>query len=200
MRQGQNPKRGRGRANGRRPQNPRNQTFDSNGPGARVRGNAAQVLDRYLAMARDAAAAGDTIAAENYSQHAEHYYRLLHAANQADDERRQRQQENQAPTGAGSDVADAVEGGSDRQPQAGGDEDGQTAPEDDRGERRPPRNRRPRNDTSANGDDRSASAAGDNAVDEGSSDTPRRGGPRRRRSTSRASEAPAESTEGSDSD
>ncbi|MEQ9349045.1 MAG: DUF4167 domain-containing protein, partial [Alphaproteobacteria bacterium] len=59
MRQGQNPKRGRGRANGRRPQNPRNQTFDSNGPGARVRGNAAQVLDRYLAMARDAAAAGD---------------------------------------------------------------------------------------------------------------------------------------------
>lgn len=75
-----NNKRQRGRNNGRKPQhNPRSQTFDSNGPEVRVRGNAYQVLDKYLALARDASAAGDRIAAENYYQHAEHYYRVINA-------------------------------------------------------------------------------------------------------------------------
>ena len=32
-----------------------------------------------MALARDATAAGDRIAAENYFQHAEHYYRILSA-------------------------------------------------------------------------------------------------------------------------
>jgi hypothetical protein len=36
-------------------------------------------LEKYLALARDATAAGDRIAAENYFQHAEHYYRILSA-------------------------------------------------------------------------------------------------------------------------
>lgn len=45
----------------------------------KVRGSATQVLEKYLAMARDATAAGDRIAAENYFQHAEHYYRILSA-------------------------------------------------------------------------------------------------------------------------
>jgi len=45
----------------------------------RVRGNAYQVMEKYLAMARDASAAGDRIAMENYLQHAEHYYRMLNA-------------------------------------------------------------------------------------------------------------------------
>ena len=49
------------------------------GPEVKVRGSAAQVLERYLALARDASAAGDRIAAENYLQHAEHYYRVLNA-------------------------------------------------------------------------------------------------------------------------
>ena len=48
----------------------------------KVRGSASQVLEKYLALARDATAAGDRIAAENYFQHAEHYYRIL-SANQA---------------------------------------------------------------------------------------------------------------------
>lgn len=75
-----NNKRQRGRNNGRKPQHaPRSQTFDSNGPEVRVRGNAYQVLDKYLALARDASAAGDRIAAENYYQHAEHYYRVINA-------------------------------------------------------------------------------------------------------------------------
>jgi hypothetical protein len=45
----------------------------------RIRGNAYQVLEKYLAMARDATAAGDRIAAENFYQHAEHYYRIVNA-------------------------------------------------------------------------------------------------------------------------
>lgn len=57
----------------------RSQTFDSSGPDVRIRGNAYQVLEKYLALARDATAAGDRIAAENFYQHAEHYYRLINA-------------------------------------------------------------------------------------------------------------------------
>lgn len=79
MRQVPNSKRSRGR-NGRKPHQPsRSQTFDSSGPDVKVRGSATQVLEKYLAMARDATAAGDRIAAENYFQHAEHYYRILSA-------------------------------------------------------------------------------------------------------------------------
>jgi hypothetical protein len=58
----------------------RSSVHDSNGPNIRVRGNAYQVMEKYLAMARDAAAAGDRIAAENYYQHAEHYFRTLNAS------------------------------------------------------------------------------------------------------------------------
>src|SRR5688572_22251661 len=64
----------------RRPHVPsKNQAFGSNGTEVRVRGNARHLLERYLALARDAQAAGDRIAAENYSQHAEHYFRVLNA-------------------------------------------------------------------------------------------------------------------------
>src|ERR1700756_4005132 len=79
MRQGSDPRRSRGRGP-RKPHNPsRHQTFDSGGPEMRVRGHAYQVMEKYLAMARDASAAGDRIAMENYLQHAEHYYRMLNA-------------------------------------------------------------------------------------------------------------------------
>jgi hypothetical protein len=57
----------------------RNRAFSSNGTEVRVRGNANQLLEKYLALARDAQAAGDRIAAENYSQHAEHYFRMINA-------------------------------------------------------------------------------------------------------------------------
>jgi hypothetical protein len=55
------------------------QTFDSNGPNVKIRGNAYQVFERYMALAREAAASGDRIAAENLYQHAEHYFRLMNA-------------------------------------------------------------------------------------------------------------------------
>ncbi len=75
MKQGQGSKRARGRNGGRRGAN-RQQTFDSNGPSVRIRGNAFQVHEKYLGLARDAASSGDRIAAENYYQHAEHYFRI----------------------------------------------------------------------------------------------------------------------------
>lgn len=75
MKQGQGSKRTRGRSGGRRGPN-RQQLFDSNGPSVRIRGNAFQVHEKYLALARDAAGAGDRVAAENYYQHAEHYFRI----------------------------------------------------------------------------------------------------------------------------
>src|SRR5277367_2626256 len=90
MRQGPNPKRSRGRNNnnnnnsysgGRRPNVPlRMQTSDSNGPDVRIRGSAFQVHEKYLQLARDASSSGDRIIAENYLQHAEHYYRIIAAA------------------------------------------------------------------------------------------------------------------------
>lgn len=55
----------------------RNQTFDSNGPSVRIRGTAHQVMEKYLALARDAAGQDDRVLAENYLQHAEHYFRII---------------------------------------------------------------------------------------------------------------------------
>ena len=54
----------------------RNPNFDG---GQRMRGNAQQLMEKYLAMARDASSAGDRVLAENYFQHADHYYRVLNA-------------------------------------------------------------------------------------------------------------------------
>ena len=68
-------KRSRGR--GRRQQNPVNRSYDSNGPDVRVRGTASQVYEKYQALARDATSSGDRVMAENYQQHAEHYYRIM---------------------------------------------------------------------------------------------------------------------------
>ena len=87
MKPGPNLKqRSRGRNNnggGKKHMPPRNQTYDSNGPDIRIRGNAHQVLEKYLTMARDCASQGDRIAAENYYQHAEHYFRVISSQNQA---------------------------------------------------------------------------------------------------------------------
>ena len=68
------------RARGRGPRKPHGmggggqhkQGYDGGGQEVRVRGNAYQVLEKYLQLARDAGAAGDRIAAENFLQHADH--------------------------------------------------------------------------------------------------------------------------------
>ncbi len=78
--------RGRNRNNsGKRPQN-RGGNFDPNS--GRNRGNAQQLMDKYLALARDAASQGDRVTAENYYQHADHYYRVVYARNEQNEARR----------------------------------------------------------------------------------------------------------------
>ena len=57
MRQGQNNKRMRGRGGGRKGGNTRNQSYESNGPEVKVRGNPQQIVEKYLALARDASPA-----------------------------------------------------------------------------------------------------------------------------------------------
>jgi Domain of unknown function (DUF4167) len=83
MRPGQN-KRMRGRpTNNRRGPNPLTRSYESNGPDVKIRGNAHHVAEKYLQLARDAHTGGDPVAAENYLQHAEHYFRLIAAAQAA---------------------------------------------------------------------------------------------------------------------
>jgi hypothetical protein len=77
MRNGQN-KRMRGR--NRKGQNPLTRIFESNGPDVKIRGTASHVAEKYVQLARDAQTSGDPVAAENYFQHAEHYFRLIAAA------------------------------------------------------------------------------------------------------------------------
>ena len=43
----------------------------------RQRGNAAQLLEKYKSMARDAQLAGDRVQTEYYLQYADHYFRVL---------------------------------------------------------------------------------------------------------------------------
>jgi hypothetical protein len=78
MRHNQN-RRSRGRNNRKGP-NPLSRSFESNGPDVKIRGTAAHVADKYMTLARDAQAAGDPVSAENYLQHAEHYNRIVMAA------------------------------------------------------------------------------------------------------------------------
>jgi hypothetical protein len=80
MRQGQQNRRGRGR--GRKPQNPLARNYESNGPDVKIRGTAAHIAEKYMSLARDALASGDMVTAESYLQHAEHYNRIIMAAQQ----------------------------------------------------------------------------------------------------------------------
>ncbi len=90
MRRGPNAKQSQGRGNGRTGGNHRSQT--SGKTGSAVRGNARQVMEKYLALAQEASSAGDRIAAEGYFQHAEHYFRLMTTNGGEDGEREHRAQ------------------------------------------------------------------------------------------------------------
>ena len=92
MRNGQN-KRMRGRNNNnhvhnssnnhgqhRKSHNPMARVYESNGPEVKIRGNPAHIAEKYMQLARDAQTSGDPISAENYFQHAEHYFRLIATA------------------------------------------------------------------------------------------------------------------------
>jgi hypothetical protein len=84
MRDFKNMKRQRGRnrggggGGGGKPQHNANRAFDSNGPdNVKIRGHAQHVFEKYQQLARDAFSSGDRVLAENYLQHADHYFRVL---------------------------------------------------------------------------------------------------------------------------
>jgi hypothetical protein len=69
-----------GGGGGGKPQHNANRAFESNGPdGVKIRGAAQHVFEKYQQLARDALTSGDRVLAENYQQHAEHYFRVLRA-------------------------------------------------------------------------------------------------------------------------
>src|ERR1700752_683602 len=107
MRNGQNNKRMRNRNNNnnnnRRGQNPMTRVFDSNGPDIKIRGTASHIAEKYVQLARDARGAGDPVAAENYYQHAEHYFRLIAAAQEQFRQNQQQQPRDNEPIDDGGD-------------------------------------------------------------------------------------------------
>ncbi len=80
MRQPQQNRRNRGRGRNNRSSNPLSRNYESNGPEVKIKGSAAHIAEKYLTLARDALSAGSTVTAENYFQHAEHYLRIIQAA------------------------------------------------------------------------------------------------------------------------
>ncbi len=55
----------------------RSSVIESHGPEGKVRGNAQQLIDRYIVLGKDALRDSDMVLSESYFQQAEHYRRLL---------------------------------------------------------------------------------------------------------------------------
>jgi hypothetical protein len=122
MRPGQQKQRSRGRGNGsssnqssqqgRKGQNPLTRTYDSSGPDVKIRGTAQHIAEKYTNLARDAQSSGDRVMAENYLQHAEHYNRIIAAAQAMFQERFQRDDRGEfgERDNTGQDNADGTEG------------------------------------------------------------------------------------------
>lgn len=113
--------------------------FDSNGPDVKIRGTATNIFERYCQLARDANASGDRVAAENYLQHAEHYYRIMLAQGVTPMQRAANQQQNQQQPNGGAPqpqpqapaVAEGTEQPSlERELEAALESDGEAAPSD----------------------------------------------------------------------
>ena len=94
MKQNQNARRQRGRSSGK--QGGGNFSSDSSRPEQKPRGNAAQLLEKYKSLARDAQSAGDRVLAEHYFQHADHYQRVVNERRSQREEQNEGRQDNQA--------------------------------------------------------------------------------------------------------
>src|SRR6187397_1558233 len=101
----------------RRGQNPMTRVFESNGPDIKIRGTASHVAEKYVQLARDARSSGDPVAAENYYQHAEHYFRLIAAAQE-----QFRQTQPYRPEGGEQRNDEGYEDGDEQQPSYGSNE------------------------------------------------------------------------------
>jgi len=77
---GRNRSNGGGGGGGGKGPNPLTRSYESNGPDVKVRGTAQSIAEKYVQLGRDSQATGDHVAAESFFQHAEHYFRLIAAA------------------------------------------------------------------------------------------------------------------------
>jgi hypothetical protein len=102
--------------------------YESNGPDMKIRGNASHIAEKYLQLARDAQSAGDPIAAENYYQHAEHYFRLIAAAQEHLRQTQPSYYQQQPQQGGGNFGDDSFDDGDGDQPSVGGEPYGQQQP------------------------------------------------------------------------
>jgi len=199
MRHNQN-RRSRGR--NRKGPNPLSRSYESNGPDVKVRGTAQHIADKYSALARDAISSGDIVSAENYLQHAEHYNRILMAA-QA---QQQQFQESRNQDDDDSDNDDPRQMNGHRQPSRGDyndrdndrddDRDGgrdnersekrasSDASSDDDGEEKPRKPRRTRKPRATEGDDGGNEAKASQPKSDEEKPAPRR------RAKAKAAEAP----------
>ena len=87
MRSSKSRSRNKSRNNPRSLGNVVNRVFDSSGPEGKVRGTPQQIIEKYLALARDAQLSGDRVAEQSFLQHAEHYTRMLGEAQREQAER-----------------------------------------------------------------------------------------------------------------
>lgn len=152
-------KRSRGR--GRRQGNSSNRNYESNGPDLKVRGNAQSIYEKYQSLAHDALSSGELITAENYLQHAEHYYRIVQANQPVRQEEDASSENGQQPTTQDTDTVEqlvlgASEEGADKEAiaKANGAENGTNngdAREEKQSRRRGPLRRRRRDDNGSNG-------------------------------------------------
>ena len=152
-------KRSRGR--GRRQGNSSNRNYESNGPDLKVRGNAQSIYEKYQSLAHDALSSGELITAENYLQHAEHYYRIVQANQPVRQEEDASSENGQQPTTQDTDTVEqlvlgAGEEGADTEAiaKANGAENGTNngdAREERQSRRRGPLRRRRRDDNGSNG-------------------------------------------------
>ena len=139
-----------------------NRVFDSSGPEGKVRGTPQQIIDKYLALARDAQLGSDRVAEQNFLQHAEHYTRMLGEALREQESRQQQQQQNGDHNGGGH------QGGNGQNGQAsghGGDDRGERQGGERQGGERNQQNRR-------RGDDPRGPRAEDQRRTETPADTP----------------------------
>lgn len=122
MRNNQKRMRGGRNNNHRKSQNPLTRVYESNGPDVKIRGTASHIAEKYIQLARDAQSSGDPVAAENYYQHAEHYFRLIAAAQEQFRQQNPYYNQQQQQQGAqGNDDGD-FEGDDDGQPFMGQNE------------------------------------------------------------------------------
>ncbi len=151
MRQSNQKSRSRGR--GRKPQNPMSKNFESNGPDVKIRGNASHIAEKYTTLARDAQSNGDTVMAENYYQHAEHYNRIVAAAQLQNQQRAEEAAANAAANGKGpqpdaegeAQATDAQANGNGSEATEASAQQAENVSENTNGEAKPRRNTRNRN-------------------------------------------------------